>query len=352
MYSNQRYFIRTDSSAVVGTGHVMRCLTLAAHLRQKGADINFVCRKESGNLISHIENKGYKVYCLPAGIDQNEEKSCTKDILSEYGTKPDWFIIDNYSNDISYESSLRMYVKKIMVIDDLANRRHDCDLLLDQNFYENLQTRYNGLVPDHCIQLLGPEYALLRPEFQKARQSLRDRKGGIKCILVSMGGVDSTNETCKALRAIQQLNRMEIAIDVVVGSSNPHRDEIEALAGRMQNVTCHVNVENVAELMATADLSIGAGGATTWERCCLGLPALVITIAENQIAIAKSLDKSEGIINLGWYEMVSEGVIRSAIEDLASNPGKLRQISVRGMQLVDTEGIHRVSEKLRDNNFR
>jgi len=220
MYGSQRFFIRADSSTDVGSGHVMRCLTLADHLRQKGADINFVCREEPGNLISHIENKRYKVYRLSAGIDLNEERRCAKIILSEYETKPDWLIIDHYDIDVLYESSLRKYVKKIMVMDDLANRRHDCDLLLDQNFCEDMKTRYNGLIPNYCIKLIGPEYALLRPEFQKARQSLRERKGEIKRILVSMGGSDPKNEICKVMRALKLLNRTEITIDVVVGSAS------------------------------------------------------------------------------------------------------------------------------------
>lgn len=350
MYYNQKILIRADSSIRIGSGHVMRCLTLADDLKQKGAEINFVCREESGNLINYIESKKYKVHRLSAGIDLNEEKRCAKIILTEYETEPDWLIIDHYDSDISYESSLRSYVKKIMVIDDLANRRHDCDLLLDQNFYENVKTRYNGFVPDRCIKLIGPAYALLRPEFQNARQSLRERNGKITSILVFMGGVDLTNETCKVMKALKILNKTEITIDVVVGSSNPHRDEIEYLAEQMQNVICHVNVKNMAALMASADLGIGAGGTTTWERCSMGLPALVITVAENQINIAKSLAQCGCIINLGWHETVNESTIISAMENLISNPGEMHQMSFKGLQLVDAGGVRRVAEKVRDND--
>ena len=158
---------RTDASINIGTGHVMRCLTLADELRQKGTDINFICREEPGNLVRYIENRGYKVHQLPGGIDIETDRKLTKEILSNCEIKPDGLIIDHYDIDISYESPLRDHVKKVMVIDDLANREHDCDLLLDQN-YSNNEGRYNGLVRGNCIQLLGPEYAILRPQFQKA----------------------------------------------------------------------------------------------------------------------------------------------------------------------------------------
>ncbi len=167
-------FIRTDASINVGTGHVMRCLTLADELRQKATDIRFICREGPGNLISYIGNRGYKIHQLPGEIDIETDRKLTKEILSKYETKLDWLIIDRYDIDISWEHPLGKYAKKFMVIDDLANREHDCDLLLDQNYNKN-ENRYNGFVPEDCIQLLGPEYAILHPQFQKARENLRKR---------------------------------------------------------------------------------------------------------------------------------------------------------------------------------
>ncbi len=185
---------RTDASINIGTGHVMRCLTLADELRLKCTDINFICREEPGNLVRYIENRGYKVHQLPGEIDIETDRKLTNKILSKCETKSDWLIIDHYDIDISYESPFREHVKMIMVIDDLANREHDCDLLLYQNYSQN-EGRYNGLVPEDCIHLLGPEYAILRPQFQKARGNLRKRDGGVNRILVFMGGADSKNIT-------------------------------------------------------------------------------------------------------------------------------------------------------------
>jgi UDP-2,4-diacetamido-2,4,6-trideoxy-beta-L-altropyranose hydrolase len=333
--------IRTDASINIGTGHVIRCLTLADELRQKGTDINFICREGPGDLINYIENRGYKVYQLPSEIDIETDRRLIKEILSDYEIKPDWLIIDHYDIDISWEHPLRKYVKKLMVIDDLANREHDCDLMLDQNYSQN-EGRYNGLVPEDCIHLLGPEYAILHPQFRKARGGLRKRDGGVNRILIFMGGADPKNVTSKVLRAIHLLDRPDIAIDVVIGNLSPYHDEIKTLASKIPNTICHHNVENMAKFMSSADLCIGAGGTTTWERCCEGLPTIAIILAENQKGISESLDKEGALINLGWYYNVTENNIKEIIEGLIDNPQKMVSMSDKSRRLVDGEGVNRV----------
>jgi len=323
----------------------MRCLTLADELRQKYTDIDFICREERGNLISYIGNRGYKIHQLTGGIDIETDRRLTKEILSKYETKPDWLIIDNYDIDISYESPLKEHVKMIMAIDDLANREHVCDLLLDQNYNTN-DNRYNGLVPENCIQLLGPKCALLQPQFQKARENLRERDGGINRILVFMGGADSKNVTSKALRAIHMLDRPDIATDVVIGNLNPYHDEIENLTSKIPNTSCHYNVENIAELMLIADLCIGAGGTTTWERCCVGLPTITIILAENQKNISESLDSEDALKNLGWYQNVTENNIKEVIEGLLDAPQKMASMSDKSRRLVDGKGVNRVCDAM------
>jgi UDP-2,4-diacetamido-2,4,6-trideoxy-beta-L-altropyranose hydrolase len=336
---------RTDASINIGTGHVMRCLTLADELRLKCTDINFICREELGSMISYIGNRGYKVHQLPGEIDTETDRRLTKEILSKYETKPDGLIIDHYNIDISWESPLRKYAKRLMVIDDLANRKHDCDLLLDQNYIKN-EDRYNSLVPENCIQLLGPEYAILRPQFQKARENLRKRDGGVNRILAFMGGVDPKDITSKALRAIHMLDRSDIVVDVVIGNLNPYHDEIKILTSKIPNTSCHHNVENMAELMASADLCIGAGGTTTWERCCAGLPTIAIILAENQKSISESLHKEGAIINLGWYYNVTEKNIKEVVEGLIDNPRKMVSMGDKSRRLVDGEGVNRVCDAM------
>ncbi|HBR21702.1 MAG TPA: UDP-2,4-diacetamido-2,4,6-trideoxy-beta-L-altropyranose hydrolase [Nitrospiraceae bacterium] len=336
---------RVDASVNIGTGHVVRCLTLADELRSKGADVRFICREDNGNLIDFIKKKNYEVYPLPAGIDSYKDLKLTEEILKEQDKMPEVLIVDHYGIDVKWESPIRKVVKKIMVIDDLANRRHDCALLLDQNYSLNAD-RYKGLVPDNCAKLLGPKYALLRPQFQKARENLQERNGEVKRILVFFGGADPTNETCKALRAIKMLDRPDIATDVVIGSCNPHRAEIEAIASHMSNTFCHFDVENMAELMAHADLCLGASGSTTWERCCLGLPSIVMILADNQKDIAEELEKEGVIVNLGWHKKVKEEAIAEAILELIKNPEKAKAMSAKGMNTVDGYGAGKVIDAM------
>jgi UDP-2,4-diacetamido-2,4,6-trideoxy-beta-L-altropyranose hydrolase len=161
-----------------------------------------------------------------------------------------------------------------------------------------------------------------------------------------MGGVDSKNITSKALRAIQMLDRSDIVIDVVIGNLNPYHDEIKILTSKIPNTSCHHNVENMAELMASADLCIGAGGTTTWERCCAGLPTIAIILAENQKNISESLDKEGALINLGWYHNVTENNIKEGIEGLIDNPQKMVSMSGKSRRLVDGEGVNRVCDAI------
>ncbi|MBI5328834.1 MAG: UDP-2,4-diacetamido-2,4,6-trideoxy-beta-L-altropyranose hydrolase [Deltaproteobacteria bacterium] len=338
-------FIRTDASASIGTGHVIRCLTLADELRRKGAEASFICRKETGNLIGFIEEKGYRVYPLPADIDFVAGMDMTQRILKEQQKPADWLIVDHYEIDVSWEYSFRKFANKIMVIDDIANRKHDCDILLDQNYSGN-RKRYNGLVPENCIQLLGPEYALLRPQFREARENLRERNGGVEKILVFMGGADPTNETGKALKALNLLNRDDIAVAVVIGASNPFKNELEILTKRMPNTACYFNVDNMAELMANADISIGASGSSTWERCCIGLPSIVMILADNQKEIAEELEREDVVVNLGWHEDVKERNIRNAVENLLTDSDKRKKMRSKGKALVDGRGVERTIERI------
>jgi UDP-2,4-diacetamido-2,4,6-trideoxy-beta-L-altropyranose hydrolase len=323
----------------------MRCLTLADELREQETNISFICRGEVGGLIEFIKNKGYLVHSLPARINIGIDKKLTQGILKKQLTPSDWLIVDHYDIDITWESSLRKFAKKIMVIDDLVNRRHDCDLLLDQNYSLN-KNRYQGLLTEKSVRLLGSKYALLRPQFRKARKYLRERNGEVKRILVFVGSADPSNETCKALRSIQMLNRPDITTDVVIGASNPHRNEVKTLAVKIPNTVCHFEVENMVELMTAADLSIGASGTTTWERCCVGLPSIVLALAENQIDISESLDKRGIVINLGWYENVRASDIKDAVESLIDNCNKRIMMELKGKELVDGSGAKRVVETI------
>ena len=327
-----RVVIRVDSSAVIGSGHVMRCLTLAERIRkEKNAEVHFISRDLEGNLHGHIKRAGFFLHVLPRHLPDDSltgyaawltvpravDAAETKEILRRFGNV-ERLVVDSYSLDAAWERKMRPFAGEIFVIDDLANREHDCDVLLDQNFYLDKENRYLGLVPKKCEMLLGPRHALLRDEFYEEKKHLRKRDGKLRNILVFYGGSDLTNETMKALRALRAFHATHsgIRVDVIVGASNPHRQEIKAFC-ESPNIAkwarYHCQVDNMAEYMARADLALGAGGATTWERCFLELPTIVTAVAENQEKTSADCAKAGYIEYLGRAAEVAESDIVSAL---------------------------------------
>lgn len=339
---------RADASTSIGTGHIMRCLTLANRLMELGAEVSFISKESPGHLCDYVESKGYLVHRLSdAGghLPQNKnlpewEKDSFQTIerLQLYKGLIDWLIVDHYALDMQWENKMRSYVKNIMVIDDLANREHDCDLLLDQNYYDNLEVRYTGLVPANCESLLGPKYVLLRPEFRIARRNLRKRDGQVRRILIFFGGSDATNETSKALKSMKHFANSDIKFDVVVGSSNPYKEQIQTQCKELLNAVYYCQVNHMAELMAQADLAIGAGGTATWERMYLGLPTLTVITASNQVETTMALAKLGTLWNLGWYNHVSEDLLSGMLQRAIDNPSELIQMGDKAMKLMD-EGL-------------
>lgn len=300
---------RVDASIKIGSGHVMRCLTLANALKKQGIKVQFICRDHSGNLISFIQGTGYQVFSLKhhkettnlnsslahanwLGCSQEQDAIECEAILQN--NQVDWLIVDHYALDIIWEKILNPYCKKLMVIDDLADRHHDCTLLLDQT-YSRKDHDYLPWVTGNCQLLLGSNYALLRPEFTEWRQySLKRRMNPeFKNLLITMGGVDQDNITGDVLNALKQCDLpKDLTITVIMGITAPHSEAIQKIAQTMPYKTdVRMGVNNMAEIMANADLAIGSAGVSTWERCCLGLPSIVIQLAENQKNILQNLTK-------------------------------------------------------------
>ena len=332
--------IRVDSGKEIGWGHMMRCFSLAEAITAKNVKISFISRKLSGNLCKFIEEKGYDVYYLPnKDLEWKNDAVKTIKIINNLDSV-DWLIVDNYRLDKKWEVILRPHVKKIMVIDDMTKREHDCDLILDQNLYENMKECYEGLIPRDCKKLIGPKFALLRKEFYQIRKNLKKPNGKIKRILVSFGSDDHTNETMKVLEAINQLNNKQIKVDFVFGISGKIFKNMKKLCSKTSNITCHYQSMNIAQLMKKSDLSIGAGGSTTWERCCLGLPSIVSISAKNQKKLTEVVAKNGCSVNLGWAKELSSEDYVKAIESLDNM--HISQMSKKCVQLVDGRGTHRV----------
>lgn len=344
---------RTDASIQIGTGHFMRCITLADELKKQGARISFISRNLPPHLsemlnarkIEHItlitdviqEPSDRLAHSSWLGTSQSKDAQATLQALANQTW--DWVVVDHYALDERWESAVRQNCKKLMVIDDLADRQHDCDVLLDQNFYADKQTRYNGKVPVRCQLLLGPRYALLREEFRISREKINVRAGDVKKILVFFGGVDADNYTNLAIQALAELN-ITLPVHVVIGAQHPSREQIQQACVKYGYV-CHVQTTHMAELMAEADLAIGGGGTATWERCCLGLPTISLCVAENQRK--QITDAAEaGLLYAPISRRNLVEVIRDQINSLLENPALIKLISNTSMRQVDGKGSLRV----------
>jgi len=354
--------IRVDSSFSMGVGHLMRCLTLAENLSQHNVNIHFICRQHPGNLMGLLQKKNYQVHILASsettknvrglGVSVQQDAAETKAILEKF-PNVECLIVDHYDLDMSWEKEMRSKVSSIMVIDDLANRKHDCDMLLDQTFSRE-ENDYKNLVPDHCRLLLGSDYALIPLHFLGVRaEALKKRalNSKVRTVLVSMGGTDPDNVTQFVIDAIQQ-SKIEVNVDVILGPRALHRDSIKAITNLHQssNVQIYDNVTNMAEMMLNADLAIGAGGTTSWERCCLGLPTLLITTAENQIKIAKELDRIGAVKYIGQSDKINQTVLVDTLESFLDQTDLIREMSQASEKICDGYGAGRVVAELLSEN--
>jgi len=357
-----RVVFRTDASLQIGTGHVMRCLTLATGLADRGAQVDFICRGHQGNLIALIEQQGFRIITLPgasggdkASLDQPAHahwlgcdwQTDAQQSLDAISGMVDWIIVDHYALDHRWETVMRAKCARIMCIDDLADRSHDCDLLLDQSL-GRCSKDYAHLVPKTAKLLLGPKYALLRPEFAQWRDASLARRETpqLRHILVTMGGVDADNVTGRVLAALQRADAATFdKITVVLGPHAPWREQVTKQAANMPVLTQVLSgVDNMAELMTSCDLAIGAGGSTTWERCALGVPSILIILAENQRNIGRSLHQSGAA-----FVIDADKPFCSPIRDvlrLCSDLGNLRNCVQACGAICDGTGCERVVSNL------
>jgi UDP-2,4-diacetamido-2,4,6-trideoxy-beta-L-altropyranose hydrolase len=348
---------RVDASSQIGTGHFMRCLTLADELKKDGEKIYFISRNLPTYLSGMLNAKTMTYMPLRSdatqesidelshanwlGTSQAQDAKATIQALADQSW--DWIIVDHYALDERWERAVRANCKNLMVIDDLADRQHYCDVLLDQNYYADIQTRYTDKVPEHCQLLLGPRYALLREEFRALRDEIKPRTGEVKKILVFFGGVDADNYTSFAIQALEVLNSKQ-QVDVVIGARHPNREQIQQACIKYRFI-CHVQTTRIAELMAEADLAIGGGGTATWERCCLGLPTISFCLAENQHKLVADAAEA-GILYAPISGRNLVKIIRDHVSSLLENPSLIKLISNVAMRFVDGKGTSRVANAM------
>jgi len=379
---------RTDASLQMGSGHVMRCLTLADALTSQGAQCHFISRAHPGHLMAVVQQRGYMTNCLPALIQQGVaaiNNSATNTASTPLPTQlptqpstqptepahaawldstwqadatasaavlaslqPDWLVVDHYALDQRWEEAVAPHYKKLMVIDDLADRAHRCDLLLDQNLGRQPQD-YAALVPAHCQLLIGPYYALLRPEFAALRPySLQRRQAqpALRQLLITMGGVDQPNATGKVLQALKTCALpADCRITVVMGLTAPWLQTVRELAAQMPWPSeVVVNVNDMAQRMADSDLAIGAAGSTSWERCCLGLPTLMVVLADNQRGIASGLELAGVAIalNLDNCDRFDKS-LKDAVDHLVNYETALMSLSQAAAKVTNGCGANLVT---------
>jgi UDP-2,4-diacetamido-2,4,6-trideoxy-beta-L-altropyranose hydrolase len=337
--------IRADASARLGGGHVSRQLALALALREGGAEVGFACRDEDGLAARLVEAQGFRLHRLPAGdrIAQQEDARLT---ALAAGTAVDWVVVDQYQLGIDWERASRGFARRILVVDDLADRPHDADVLVDQNHYAGLERRYDGLAPESCARLLGPAYALLRPEFEAARRALRRRDGAVRRILVSFGMTDPAGQTRLALEALRRAALPGVAIDVAIGRDAPGLEHVCSACASLPAARCHVDAGNMAEMMAQADFAFGSGGVSTNERMCLGLPSAVAATSSLQENSARDVAALGAHRYLGPAHELGWEAYAQAIADLVSEPSALRAMSEEGMRRTDGVGARWVAAQM------
>ena len=360
-----RVAIRCDASPRIGTGHVARCVALARALRARGAEVEMLSRDLPDRVRRLlVDGAGMTVRALPAatgaergadgpalahagwleGSQQGDAAQCAR-VLAE-GSRADWLVVDHYALDARWEQRMRASADRILAIDDLADRAHDCDVLLDQNLFPNPETRYAGKVPPRARLLCGPKFALLREEFARARGALAPRDGRLRRVFVCFGSFDPSGQTPRALEAIDAAGIRDLAVDVAIGEDHPGRDLIGAFCQSRPEFELHLDTTRVCDLMARADLAIGASGSMNWERAALGLPSIVTSVADNQHAVAQPLAADLGCIYLGtaadWRPETLAGLVRG----LHGAPALLAALATRASALADGRGAARVAAQL------
>lgn len=358
--------IRVDASIQVGTGHLMRCLTLADELSVQGNKCFFVCRNLSENLTKLIRKCGHKLKMLPSssgsmpidrdkslvehsgwlGVPWEEDAFQTEQAI--LSIEPDLLVVDHYAIDARWERSFFKIVDKVMVIDDLADRAHDCTILLDQNF-GRVEEDYNGLVPSDCNLLIGSCYSLLRPEFfaLRAKSKERRKKPNLNRILISFGGADRENVAGQIIDALANSSvANNFAVDLILGACSPNRESISKKIKNLPfKVSVAMDVNDMAERMVHADLAFGGAGTTSWERCCLGVPTVLIALADNQKRTAHLLQQANAAVELSLNSSLTNTVC-ALIDRLYNNKQFLKELSDNASRIVDGKGCERVIKAL------
>lgn len=332
---------RADASAAIGGGHVARCLALADALAEIGWSCRFAVDQQTMMAMPALAASPHDFIRLNGGGPDE-----AAEIKPSIQNKVDLLIVDHYQRDAKFESACRSWADCILAIDDLADRKHDADFLLDQTF-GRVEADYASFVPSNCRMLLGPAYALLRPQFAQSRPAaLARRNADFRRILICMGSSDLHDMTSVALRAVVK-SGVAVAVDVVLGSISPNRAAVEADIAKLgEDIRLHVDVSDMAALMSNADLAIGSSGGISWERCAVGLPTIAIVTADNQRMIAANLSAAGAVRLPGDWTDCSEDRIADAITEFVRHSELLTDMSRKAAAICDGRGVERTTSAI------
>ena len=357
---SRKILFRVDASQDIGTGHLMRCLAIANEAKRRDWECIFVLRDPEDRIVKYINSSDHRVKELISAegekktyntnahgdwlpVSQTQDAIETLEVICQLD--PDWVIVDHYALDATWLSIVEKPNAKILVIDDLGDRELICDVLLDQNIGASAK-KYHGKLLSNCQLLLGPTFALLRSEFKDWRErSLEGRLNrNVENILITMGGVDTGNYTLRTLIEVAKSKYAKTCVfTVVIGSSYPHTDALyEFVEETKLRISVLSNVKNMAEIMSKSDLCIGAGGSTSWERCCLGLPTISFAIADNQIGVLAELEKEKCTI-ISDLEKISSDFEKLLSEERSQ---QLNTLSLNSSKVTDGNGIKLLLERL------
>jgi UDP-2,4-diacetamido-2,4,6-trideoxy-beta-L-altropyranose hydrolase len=331
--------VRGDASVTMGTGHVMRCLALAQAWQDAGGHVTFVMAVSTSAIGERLRSEGAKLVRIEGAPGSNVDGEALLALARTNNAA--WVIVDGYEFGEGYQRALKNEGLKVLLIDDNGRSgRYAADVVLNQNLHAR-HDLYNNR-ETYTRLLLGTKYALLRREFVSAISPRKISPVGSR-LLVSMGGSDPDNVTLRVLDAIEQVAVADLDVTIVAGGSNPHQTSVAGAAARSKH-SCHIlnNVANMQELIAWADLAISAAGSVCWEYCALGLPALLVAVAENQIANAEALDAAGAARLLAGGSRFSIGEMTQRITHLVNSAPERQALSQTARILVDGRGAGRV----------
>ncbi len=348
---------RVDSSLEIGFGHISRCLNLANQLKEHGYKSIFVINsnnnlvtnliKKNNHIVKNLKIKKNKSYANSRGFKSwlkhswQDDAALTIKKIESFSILA--LIVDHYALDYKWERKLRLLTDQIIVIDDLDNRKHDCNILVDHNYRTPSGDPYQQNLLRKSKKLIGLDYALIDPIYSKYKKQFQNKK--IKNILVSFGGADKYSLTELIIDNLSDKYFDNFKIKIVIGINNINEAIIKKKCRKFNNIKIYKAPKNLAKLLFNSDLVIGALGTSLWERMCVGVPSIVIASGEDQKLFAESLNKEGFIKLLGFADQINKVNVKSSLKRLLlKNYNKSNIVQLQ--KHVDGNGVKRAAKEI------